>query len=57
MPEPMTPPTTIMTVVKSPRAGRRLGEDFEVLGIRKFQIPTSKLQRSSRLQIPRTNDE
>src|SRR5260370_35505221 len=32
MPEPMTPPTTIMIVVKRPREGRRPGEEERGVG-------------------------
>jgi hypothetical protein len=54
----MTPPTTIVTVVNKPSVGRR-PEGFvelEGVGIMKFQTPTSKLQRSSKLQVPTTKN-
>src|ERR1043166_7288377 len=55
MPEPITPPTTIITVVNRPRAGRRpggrLGEERAfIIQSSKSQMPNSKKAPNSKHQ-------
>src|SRR5262245_13738688 len=60
MPEPMTPPTTIMMVVKRPREGRRPGGGAVDLGVSMAVVmpktPNSKSPKSSKSQAPSSRE-